>query len=76
MNIGKLTNVHEAVQRAQIKVHKQSLPLETGSYRVSYGMKKRAERICDNHGITLSSFLNECVTGLVNDYCNAEVSED
>lgn len=68
--MANLTNVHEAMQNAQMKEKKKADPTSVCAVRVDEKLKKRAILICDSHGVTLGEFLSECIKGLVEDYIN------
>lgn len=68
----KLTNIHEALQRAQIS---EKVALVNGTYKIHPTKKEIAEQICAKHGTTLSAFVRECVEGLVSDYCGEKTAQ-
>lgn len=60
-----LTSVHDALNRAVFEDRHQGEPT---SFRVDSEIKARAHHLCEAHGTRLSSFLRQCVIGLVRDY--------
>lgn len=71
----ELFNVHEAVTVATQQAREDQSPMVPASTKLPEAMKDQADRICEAHGITLSSFLRCCVYGLVRDYVDPKVSE-
>lgn len=70
----KLTDVHEALVRAQDS-DKDRVALVNANFKIHPIKKEVAEQICSKNGTTLSSFLRECVNGLVRDYVGDKESE-
>lgn len=70
----KLTDVHEALSRAQDS-DKDRVALVNANFKIHPIKKEVAEQICAKNGTTLSSFLRECVNGLVKDYVGDKASE-
>lgn len=62
-----LTNVHDALQRA-VLTDRDKVNLIPATFKINPLKKELAEQICAKSGTTLSSFLRECVEGLVGDY--------
>jgi hypothetical protein len=63
----KLTNVHDALQKAQEKA-RDRVTLVNANFKIHPVLKVVAEQICEVQGVTLSDFLRECAYGLVRDY--------
>lgn len=63
----KLTNVHDALSRAQEKA-KNKVALVNANFKINPLNKEIAEQICVKNGTTMSEFLRECVDGLIEDY--------
>lgn len=67
MSDSELSNVHEAIQRAQMSTRLSNLTERIG-VRLEKSSKDRATLICHSHGISLSDFFRECADGLIRDY--------
>lgn len=64
----KLTNVHEALNRAATAPSSPQIPMEQYSFRMKEDMANKVKDICDRHGTTMSEFLRHCCEGLISDY--------
>lgn len=69
-----VTNVHQALTEAAIK-EKNRVTLVNANFKIDPIKKTLAEQICEKHGATLSSFMRECVEGLVKDYMGPKASK-
>lgn len=61
------TNVHDALRDAAVK-ERDRVAFVNANFKIHPIKKELAEEICSQHGTTLSSFLRECIEGLVTDY--------
>lgn len=61
----KLHTVHDAMMRAQDNSRR---PLKSFSFKADEEIMQIASEICERHGVTLPSFLRECINSLIDDY--------
>lgn len=65
--MNKTTDVHQALSNAVLR-EKSKVASVNANFKINPIHKEMAEQICGQHGTTLSSFLRECVSGLIKDY--------
>lgn len=63
----KLTNVHDAMKAAVLAEPEQP-EYHVRTFRLPTAMNELTDRICKQHGTTMSAFLRQCCEGLVRDY--------
>lgn len=70
----KMTSIHECLGDAGLNLDIK-YPMEEVHARVDPKILEAARSLCFNHGTTISAFLRECLTSLVNDYQDTKTVE-
>lgn len=70
-----LTNVHDAIHRAQISESDRAA-LINANFKIHPTKKVVVEQICKQNGTTFSAFLRECCDGLIGDYVGEKAASD
>jgi hypothetical protein len=71
-----MTNLQECIKLAQVEPRAPKEEAMTiGTYRAHAEVVVAASKICQTHGITLSSFLRKCMENLVRDYRDAQINQ-
>lgn len=63
----KLTNVHDALRRAQ-RAEQDNSPMVNANFKMDARKKEHCEQICAKNGTTFSAFMRQCADGLLADY--------
>lgn len=74
-DIAPLTNVHDAIQRAVLS-DRNKTRLVNATVKIDPLKKQAAEGLLAKQGTSLSSFVRECVDGLLLDYMGPKAFRD